>query len=211
MFDDRRDAGRQLAEKLRRYQGADAIVLALPRGGVEVGYEVARALKLPLDIVVVRKIGHPAHPEYAIGAVDEASRTLMNEREAETLDPAWLAEETARQCKEAQRRLAAYRGTRPALELEGKTALLVDDGIATGLTMRLAVRTTRALHARRVIVALPVAPEGASEMLKREGADEVVILLPPEHFLGAVGAHYVDFRQLDDSVVKKLLHETPRI
>lgn len=207
MFDDRRDAGKKLSAKLERFAGGDAVVFALPRGGVAVGAEVARSLKLLLDIIVVRKIGHPTSPEYAIGAVDEKGETIMNEAEAASVDPAWLVEETERQRKEAARRLAAYRAGKPPLRLKGKVAILVDDGIATGLSMRLAVRAAKAEGAHKVVVAVPVAPTGAIAMLKREGADEVVILEPPEEFLGAVGAHYIDFPQLSDGTVTALLEK----
>ncbi|MBI4087868.1 phosphoribosyl transferase [Candidatus Kaiserbacteria bacterium] len=213
MFDDRRDAGKKLSAQLERFAGGDAVVFALPRGGVAVGAEIARSLKLPLDIIVVRKIGHPTSPEYAIGVVNGKGETIMNEAEAASVDVTWLAEETERQRKEAARRLVAYRGKREPLVLTGKTAILVDDGVATGFTMRLAVRRAKALGAVKIIVALPVAPEGTEAMLKHEGADEVVILEPPEEFMGAVGAHYIDFPQLSDAAVTALLegvrHVTP--
>ena len=205
MFDDRRDAGKKLAEKLTHLRKADAVVLALPRGGVEIGAEIAHALSLPLDIIVTRKVGYPGHPEYAIGAVDEKGTVILNELEADALDRAWLAEEVERQKKEAARRLTRYRGNRPSTSLAKKIALIVDDGIATGLTMRLAVRIAREGGARKIIVGVPVAPESATAMLKKEGADEVIVLLPPEEFLGAVGAHYIDFPQLTDEEVVRFL------
>ena len=196
MFDDRHDAGKKLAEKLTHLRKADAVVLALPRGGVEIGAEIAHALSLPLDIIVTRKVGYPGHPEYAIGAVDEKGTVILNELEADALDRAWLA---------AARRLTRYRGNRPSTSLAKKIALIVDDGIATGLTMRLAVRIAREGGARKIIVGVPVAPESATAMLKKEGADEVIVLLPPEEFLGAVGAHYIDFPQLTDEEVVRFL------
>ena len=210
MFDDRNDAGRQLGAKLAEYRGKNAIVLALPRGGVVTGFEVARALSLPLDIIAVRKIGHPSSPEYAVGAVDENGTTILNEAEAAMIDTRWLAEETERQREEAKRRSALYRGGKKPVNFSGKTAIIVDDGIATGLTMRLAVRFARTQHPSRVIVAVPVAPPEAVSDLKAEGADEVIVLEPPEEFLSAVGAHYVHFDQVEDGEVVRLLEGPER-
>ena len=205
MLRDRKEAGQKLAEKLRKYAESNAVVLALPRGGIVIGFEIARALRLPLDIIAVRKIGHPSSPEYAIGAVDEVGTTVLNEAEAEAVDRAWLKEETRRQKKEAKRRSSVYRGGKKPIPLTGKTAIIVDDGIATGLTIRLAVRSVRAQGPERIIVAVPVAPAESLRSLKNEGADELVILEPPEEFLGAVGAHYIRFEQIDDDEVIRLL------
>lgn len=208
MFRDRKDAGRQLAEKLSAYRGQDAVVLALPRGGVVLGAEVAQALHLPLDIIVTRKVGHPDNPEYALCAVDETGMLLCNEVEIAAVDQTWLAEETERQIREAKRRVAAYRGDRKPERIAGKTALVVDDGIATGLSMRLAVRSVRAQGAKRVVVAIPVAPAEAVRDLLEGGADDVIVLEPPEEFLGAVGSHYLRFDQVEDSEVVALMKTT---
>src|SRR3989338_8478078 len=204
MFTDRHEAGRKLAEKLESYRGKNAVVLALPRGGVVPGYEVAKALSLPLDIIAARKIGHPISPEYAIGAVDENGTTILNEAETKALDQAWLAAEIDVQKKEAQRRSAIYRAGRAPVRLAGKTAIIVDDGIATGLTMQAAVRYAKAEKAS-VIVAVPVAPAESLQTLKQEGAGEVIVLEPPEEFAGSVGAHYVLFEQVGDEEVVRLL------
>ena len=206
MFKDRNDAGWKLAEKLEQYRGQNAAVLALPRGGVVTGREIAQALGLPLDIAVVRKIGHPLSPEYAIGAVDDAGVTLLNEAETESVSQAWLAGEIEREKKEAERRIKAYRGGRKPIPISGKTALVVDDGIATGLSMRLVVRSLRVQNPARVVVAVPVASAEAVESLRKE-ADEVITLEPPEEFLGAVGAHYIEFEQVEDAEVIRLLSE----
>jgi len=205
MFKDRSDAGRQLAEKLAPYRGKDAVVLALPRGGVVTGFEIARALALPLDIIAVRKVGAPDNPEYAIGAVDADGTTIINDAEAAVVNRTWLAGEIQTEKKEARRRARVYRAGKKPLGIAGKTALIVDDGIATGLTMRLAVRAAKAKKAKRIIVAVPVAPPEAVRALKDEGADEVVVLEPPERFLGAVGAHYIRFEQVEDAEVIRLL------
>src|SRR3989338_10258681 len=169
MFRDRKDAGQKLARKLSRYSGGNAVVLALPRGGVVPGYEIAEALGVPLDIVVVRKVGHPDNPEYALCAVDETGMRLCNEGEAAAIDQTWLAEEIVRQVREAKRRVAVYRGGRKPLPIAGKAALIVDDGIATGLSMRLAVRSVRAQGAKRIVAAVPVAPpEAVRNLLDRK-------------------------------------------
>ena len=206
MFRDRNDAGRQLAEKLAKYRGQNAAVLALPRGGVVTGREIAQALGLPLDIAVVRKIGHPLSPEYAIGAVDDTGAIILNDAETESVSQAWLSDEIEREKKEAVRRVKAYRGDRPPVTISGKIALIVDDGIATGLTMRLVVRSLRAQNPARIVVAVPVASAEAVESLRKE-ADEVITLEPPEEFLGAVGAHYIEFEQVEDAEVIRLLSE----
>lgn len=207
MFVDRNEAGKKLAEKLAGYKGADAVVLALPRGGVVIGAEVAKALALPLDIVSVRKIGHPFTPEYAIGVVDEHGATILNEWETKSLDKEWLAREIEKEKEEAQRRSATYRGTRAPIDLAGKTALIVDDGIATGLTMQLAVRAVKKSKPAKIAVAVPVSPPDSIELLKNEGADEVIVLEDPKEYLGAVGIHYVQFPQVEDAMVIKLLSE----
>lgn len=205
MFTDRTDAGRQLAKKLEAYRGKNTIVLALPRGGVVTGFEIAQALHAPLNLITVRKIGHPSNPEYAIGAVDERGVTLLNEMESRSLERRWLRKETAAQQKEAARRAAAYREGRAAPNLAGKIVIITDDGIATGLTMRLAVKVAREGRPEKIIVAVPVAPAGALLTLKEEGADEAVVLEPPEEFMGAVGVHYTEFDQVGDKKVVDLM------
>lgn len=207
MFADREEAGRKLARRLELYRGKSAVVLALPRGGVVVGHEVSRELKLPLDIIVVRKIGHSSQPEYAIGAVDEQGTFLCNEAEARAVNQDWFAREISRQRKEAERRIAVYRGEREPEEITGRTVLLIDDGIATGLTMRLAVRSVKARKPEKIVVAVPVASSESVRELKGEGADEVIVLEPPEKFMGAVGAHFVSFEQVEDDEVVRLLQD----
>ena len=201
MFKDRKDAGKRLAERLARYRGKDAVVLTLPRGGVVVGYEVAKALRLPLDIVVARKVGHPADPEYAICAVDEKG-TLLCDKEAIVVDQQWLKKEIERQRKEALRRVRTYRGERKPEAIAGKIAILVDDGIATGLTMRLAVAAVKAQHPSRIVVAVPVAPGSAVLEFRKEAE---VVVGDGEAFRGSVGAHYEAFEQVGDSEVIRLL------
>lgn len=205
IFRDRRDAGLQLAYKLQAYRGEDAVILALPRGGVVLGYEVAHALSLPLDILATRKIGHPTSPEYAIGVVDEHGMSIMNETETASLDEGWLKKEIKEEQEEARRRSILYRKGRGPLLIEGKTVILIDDGIATGYTMRLAVMTVRKRQPKKVIVATPVASLEAVSLLA-EIADDIIVLEDSETFRGAVGLHYAEFDQVPDSEVVRLLH-----
>lgn len=204
VFKDRRAAGKLLAQKLLEYRAKDAVILALPRGGVIPAYEIAKALGLPLDIIAARKIGHPNSSEYAIGAVDENGTILMNKQEAAAVDARWLNEETKRQKEEAMRRARVYRDGRKPVELAGKVVIIVDDGIATGLTMRLAVMVAQMKRPKKIIVAVPVAPPEAVAELERMGA-EVILLERPEEFLGAVGSHYLEFAQVNDVEVIRLL------
>lgn len=209
MFVDREDAGKKLAEKLMGYKDIDAAVFALPRGGVVVGRAVADALGLPLDIIAIRKIGHPFMPEYAIGVVDEAGEMIYNEAETKAMNQEWLAKETETQINEARRRSMAYRGGRTPPDMKGKTAIIVDDGIATGLTMRGAVRAMKKQGARMIVVAVPCAPPDSMQTVKDEGAHDVLVLEDPKDFLGAVGLHYVKFNQVEDDEVVKLLGRPP--
>jgi len=206
MFIDRKDAGNRLAEKLLGYRGKNALVLALPRGGVAVGYEIARALNFPLDIVVVRKIGHPANPEYAICAVDEKGSLLCDEAEARSVNQDWLKEETLRQKNEALRRIKVYRGGRKPEELSRKIIILVDDGIATGLTIRAAIQSIQKENPKELIIAIPVAPHEIIVELRKE-VDAVVVLDDAKDYLGAVGAYYNDFPQVSDQEVVELLKQ----
>lgn len=206
MFKNRVEAGRKLAQKLEAYRGKDALVFALPRGGVVLGFEIARALSLPLDIIATRKIGHPSNPEYAIGAVDESGMTILNQAEIGSVGKQWLQEEIEKQEAEAKRRSALYRKDEKHFDIRGKVAIITDDGIATGFTMRLAVKAVKNERPEKIVVAVPVAPAESIRELKEEGADEVVVLEPPEGFMGAVGAHYQEFEQVDDEEVVRLLH-----
>ncbi|MBI5470021.1 phosphoribosyl transferase [Candidatus Kaiserbacteria bacterium] len=205
IFKNRSEAGELLAERLSKYRGKKAVVLALPRGGVPVGYEIAKILKLALDIIPIRKIGHPLSPEFAIGAIDEHGHTIFDETETSRIDPALLEAEKKREGAEAKRRAILYRRGRPPLPLTGKIAILVDDGIATGLTMKLAVMAARKKDAKSIIIAVPVSPREAVTELEDMGAD-VVTLEPPEDFLGAVGEHYIEFDQVTDTAVISLLN-----
>jgi putative phosphoribosyl transferase len=203
-FRDRSDAGRRLAALLVE-QGCppDPLVLALPRGGVPVGAEIARQLDAPLDVLVVRKIGHPLQPELAIGAVASGGIEVLNPEFAGAVEPEMLERLAARERAEIERRERIYRGERPALRLRDRNVILVDDGLATGATMLAAVRAARAAGARHVTVAVPVGDPGVCARLARE-ADHVACLMQPRAMM-AVGSWYHEFRQLSDSDVRAAL------
>ena len=206
-FVDRADAGRRLAGKLAHLRDRQPVVLALPRGGVAVGAEIARALEAPLDIVLVRKIGVPWQPELALGAVSDGAeaQTFIDAALAKELPlpDRYVEEETKRQLEEIERRRKIYCGGRPALDIKGRTAIVVDDGIATGATMRVALRAVRRRAPARLVLAVPVAPPDTLAALDKE-ADEVVCLDTPRWF-GAIGLFYHDFHQMSDAEVTDLL------
>jgi putative phosphoribosyl transferase len=206
MFADRADAGRALAKALEKRRGAaDTIVLGLPRGGVPVAYEIAEALALPLDVLVVRKLGLPWQPELAMGAIASGGALVLNDDVVRYLGDRGDAFETvrAREQAELERRERDYRGDRPPLDMRNRTGILVDDGLATGATMEAAVRSLQALGARRVVVAVPVASAQARDRIA-DAADEVVCLATPMLF-SAVGQWYRDFGQTEDEEVRDLL------
>ncbi len=205
VFADRREAGRELGRKLLKYKN-NATVYALPRGGVETAVEVARQLNAPLDLLIARKIGHPSWPEYAVGAVTETGPVIWNKAEKMSLDRLWLQQAEAEERSEAKRRRQKYLAGRKPVSASGKTAILVDDGIATGLTMRAAVGEIKKQRPAKIIVAVPVAPQDTIDTLLEE-VDDVVILIDPNEFLSAVGAHYENFPQLSDQDVADLLAE----
>lgn len=210
IFDDRIDAGRQLAEAvLRERLEGEIIVLALPRGGVPVAAEVAAALGAPLDVLIVRKLGAPFNPELAIGAIALGGVVVFNEPLLSqlALDPAAIDAIRDREAAELERRERAYRGPRPAPVIAGRTAIVVDDGVATGATMLAAVAALRVLGPREIVVAVPTCAADASLRLG-QAADRVVALSTPEPYI-AVGAWYRYFDQLsDDEVVTALADHT---
>jgi putative phosphoribosyl transferase len=209
LFSDRAEAGRVLAEQLRHHAGRpDVIVLALPRGGVPVAYEVAKALHVPLDIFVVRKLGIPGHEELAMGAVATGGVRVLNDQVIKGLSiPGYVIDAVANwELRELARRERLYRGDRPPPEVRGKTVILVDDGLATGSTMLAAVQALRKLGPARIVVAVPVAAPDTCELLK-EYVDETVCAATPEPFY-AVGLWYRDFSQTTDEEVRELLERS---
>jgi putative phosphoribosyl transferase len=205
LFADRQEAGRRLADVLERFRVLEPVVVALPRGGVPVGFEVAKALAAPLDILLVRKLGAPFNPEYGIGAIAEGGILFVRAEDAEMIgiSDEELEAVVARESAELERRQRLYRGGREPLPVEGRTAILVDDGIATGGTAVAAGRALKARGATHVILAVPVAPPGTDERLA-DDFDEVVFLDQPHGFFG-IGQFYVDFGQLGDEEVIELL------
>jgi putative phosphoribosyl transferase len=205
-FADRYEAGRRLAEALGAYAGrSDVLVIALPRGGVPVGYEVARALGAPLDVMQVRKLGVPGHEELAMGAIASGGVRIVSENVVEALGipDRVIATVAAAEAQELERRERIYREGRRFPEVRGRTVILVDDGLATGSTMRAAAAALRSLGAERLVAAVPVAPKESCDAV-REVVDEVVCTSTPERFM-AVGEWYEDFSQTTDEEVSELL------
>ena len=208
-FIDRADAGRKLVPALEKYKdNKDAIVIGLPRGGVVNAYEVAKELHLPLDIIVVRKIGAPMQPELAVGALaqegdvhlDDRIMNMVGVKQEDVVDI--IADER----QEAQRRLLLYRGDRSPLDLKNKIVIIVDDGLATGATMRAAILSARRMEAQKIVVAIPVSPKDTLKKIEAE-ADEVICLYTPEVFFG-VGGFYDVFYQTEDEEVIDLLNKS---
>ena len=203
-FEDRTDAGRQLAKALISYRGRDPVVYALPRGGVVVAVEIARFLDATLDLVITRKIGHPMFSEYAIAAVCEDGNTVTNPTEIASVDRRWFEREVSIQLREAQRRRWLYMRDRKPIPAQDKVAIIVDDGLATGLSMFAAIQDVRRRGPRRIVVAVPVAPPDTVRKLKLL-ADEVVVLYSPEEFM-SIGSFYARFDQVGDSEVIAILN-----
>ena len=209
-FEDREDAGRRLAERLGGYRDERPVVFALPRGGVPVAFEISRALEAPLDVFIARKLGAPGQPEFGIGAVAPGGVRVLNERAVAVLGIPedyldWIAE---RETEEMKRRTRRFRGERPEPEVRGRTAILVDDGLATGVTARAAVEGLRRRGPKRLVLAAPVCAAQTAELLA-PAVDELVCLeTPPD--LGAIGFWYRDFEQTSDEEVVELLERARR-
>jgi putative phosphoribosyl transferase len=206
MFENRADAGRRLAEQLKPYHKENPLILALPRGGVPIGYEVAKALHAPLDVFVVRKVGSPWNPEYGIGAVASGVLVLDKASLQELgITPYEVQDIIEREQEELNRRQRLYRESEDFPTLTDKTVILVDDGVATGVTIRVAIQAIKQLKPKKLILAVPV---GAREtvMLLRKQVDDLICLEMPSHFF-AVGSHYIKFPQVSDEEVITLLKQ----
>jgi len=208
IYKDRKDAGIQLVSRLTEYKDReDVLVLALPRGGVVIGYEVAKTLNCPLDIIIIRKIGFPGQPELAIGAVSETGAVVLNEDiiSAYKVSKDYIEEEILRQKKEISRRITLYRSGKGIPPLDGKITILVDDGVATGATIKAAISTLKKEKIVRLVAALPVSSEDAEEGIKQM-VDEWVCTETPFGFM-AIGNYYQDFSQVSDEEVVELLKQ----
>lgn len=209
IFQDRKEAGKELAKKLQMYQNqSDVIVIGLPRGGVVVAAEIAESLRLPLDIIVTRKIPAEGDSEYAIGAVTETGKTIWNKEEKSRSREIYLKQIVEQEHKEALRRLKTYRGNRSVRKLQDQVVILVDDGIATGLTMKAAIQTAKQEGAKKIVVAVPHGAQDTILLLQKE-VDEVVVLEQPEFYI-SVGSFYEDFPQTtDEEVIAHLKEKQP--
>lgn len=220
IFKDRVEAGEKLAEILQIYQNNNTVVYGLPRGGMVVASIIAKKLKAPLSAIIVRKIGHPQNPEYALCAVSLEGSLVCDQKELATVDMEWLEKEIKKELAEAQRRYNLYFSTNlpttssslsDGLRAEGlptnQTAILVDDGIATGLTIKAAMGEIKQQKPKKIIVAVPVSPEEVSEQLQQE-VDEFIALEIPDQFTGSVGSYYQDFPQVTDEEVINLLQQS---
>lgn len=210
IFKDRIDAGRQLGKLLYKYKDQPAIVFGLPRGGVVLAAEIAKAINAPLSILLAHKIGHPYQPEYAIAAVSESGQMVLSAHTDIGYDE-WIQEDKPRQMKEMQRRRKEYLKGRKDDSLEGKIAILVDDGIATGLTMQVAIMELKTKHPLKIVATVPVSPKSTAVLI-RGMVDEFVAVDTPEDysFLGSVGAYYEYFPQVEDEEVIAILENQKR-
>lgn len=205
-FKNREDAGKQLAEKLQQYKNTNAVILALPRGGVVAARKIAQQLHIPLDLVITRKIGHPLLPEYAIGAIGESGYVVMNKQEAEGIDKHWLEEEIKKEQKEIKRRKSVYLQNKTRVDIKGKAVIIVDDGIATGLTMKAAIQEIKGKSPKKLIIAVPVAPADTAEELKKY-CDECIVLYIDPLFKGSVGSYYGEFDQVSDEKIVEIINK----
>ena len=208
IFKDRKEAGKELSKKLKSYKDKkNVVILGLPRGGVVNAFEIAKELNLPLDVLIVRKIGAPENPELAIGAMAEGGEIILNEDilSAYQTDSDYMEKMKREKTQEINERSKMFRKEGKAINLEGKTAIIVDDGVATGATVRVAIKAVKAKKAKQIILAVPVIAEDSLRVIEKE-VDQVIYLEAPV-FFGAVGNFYENFNQVEDEEVVKLLKE----
>lgn len=205
-FDNRQAAGRLLAATLQDYADQAVVVYALPRGGVEVGVEIAKQLQAPLDLVIPRKIGHPFDPEYALAAVAESGIIVGDSGTLAAADQTWLLKAIQHESAEAARRRKRYASGRPTTSVKDKIAIITDDGVATGLTMRAAIADIRTQAPASIVVAVPVIPSDIKAVLEQQ-ADQVIALLTPNGSFGSISMYYDTFEQVGDSAVMTLLQQ----
>lgn len=209
-FKDRRDAGRQLSQLLKKYKDKDVVVYALPRGGVVVAAEIAKFLHAPLDLLFAHKIGHPYQPEYAIAAVSESGHMIGPSGMLPSTEKAWLESEKEHQIEEIKRRREKYLKGKKEIPVKDKIAILVDDGIATGLTMQVGIKELKDRHPKEIVAAVPVAPRSTADLI--EGmVDDFIGIEIDDNFLGAVGAYYDEFDQVEDKEVIEILSDQAKM
>ena len=203
LFRNRIDAGQKHAQALIKYEGEDVIIYALPRGGVVLGFEIAKRLNAPLDLIITRKVGYPGNEECALCAVAEDGHMICDSSGMSLIDSQWIQEHAENEMEEARRRRIAYLKGREPLAVTGKIAVIVDDGVATGLTLMLAIQELKHCNPKKIVVAVPVSSPIAARKIQQE-ADELVVLDTPANFY-AVGAYYESFPQLTDDEVIKIM------
>lgn len=210
-FKNRKDAGKQLSQLLKDYKDQDVVVFALPRGGVVVAAEIATFLHAPLDLIFAHKIGHPYQPEYAVAAVSESGHMIQSSNELLSIGEAWLENEKQRQLEEIKRKRKLYLKNKKEIPLKGKIAILVDDGIATGLTMQAAIIELKHRHPKKIVVAAPVAPKRTVDLIKAMADDFIGYEIDDYNFLGAIGAYYNEFNQIEDEEVIEILNKFKQV
>ena len=203
-FKNRSEAAKQLAKLLIKFKDTNAVVLGIPRGGAITANIVAKELSLPFGIVIVRKIGHPNNPEYSIAAISESGMLVKNKKEVESIDRTWFIKEAEKQLLETKRRRIKYGGKRPQIRIEGKTVVLVDDGLSTGLTMAAAIKEVKLAKPKKIVIAVPISPRDTVNKLKEE-VDEIIACSTPLLFERSVGAYYEDFPQIEDKEVTDIM------
>lgn len=210
IFKNRIESGKKLAKLLKKYHSQEAVVLGLPRGGVITAKEVAKELMLPLGLTIVRKIGAPFNPEYAIAVISESGEIMKNEEEIKNINPEWFKTEAEKELSEAKRRREKYWGNKKPLEIKNKIAIIVDDGVATGLTIFSAINEVKKQKPKKIVVAVPVCPKDTAIKIQQE-VDELISILTPEYFAGAVGNYYKDFSQVEDEEAIEAINDPEKI